>query len=97
MQASLGELNEHLRRVRTGFTILTDLSDLDAMELDCVDSLTRMMEKLKSSGVGTVVRVIPDPAKDIGFNILSLTHYRRNVNILTCSTFDEAKRALGLE
>ena len=75
---------------------MTDLSDLDAMELDCVDSLTRMMENLKSRGVGIVVRVIPDPAKDIGFNILSLTHYRRGVSVVTCETLDEATRALHL-
>ena len=64
------------------------------MELDCVDSLTRVMECFKSSGVGTVVRVIPDPAKDIGFNILSITHYRRGVKVITCETLAEAERVL---
>jgi hypothetical protein len=41
-----------------------------------------------------VVRVIPDPHKDIGLNILSLFHYRRGVRIVTCETLEEAMRAL---
>jgi hypothetical protein len=52
------------------------------------------MELFKTRSIGTVVRVIPDPEKDIGFNILSLTHYRRGVKIVTCETLAEAERAL---
>jgi hypothetical protein len=39
--------------------------------------------------------VIPDPRKDIGFNILSLFHYRHDIHIVTCETLEEAKRALA--
>ena len=95
MQGALTDMNEPLRCVQAGFTVLTDLSDLETMELDCVDSLTRMMDNFKASGVGTVVRVIPDPAKDIGFNILSMTHYRRGVKVITCETLAEAERAMA--
>jgi hypothetical protein len=94
MKAALTDMDQPLRRVRSGFTVLTDLSDLETMELDCVESLTRIMENFKAHGVGTVVRVIPDPAKDIGFNILSLTHYRRGVKVITCETLAEAERAM---
>ena len=94
MKLALVELKEHVSRRRPGFTVLTDLSDLEAMEVDCVDSLTRMMELFKTGSIGTVVRLIPDPAKDIGFNILSLTHYRRGVKVVTCETLAEAERAL---
>ena len=94
MKAALAELESRLASVRPGFTVLSDLSDLESMELDCVDSLTRMMEAFKASGIGRVVRIIPDPAKDIGFNILSLTHYRRGVRVVTCETLAEAERAL---
>jgi hypothetical protein len=44
--------------------------------------------------VEAVVRVIPDPQKDIGLNILSLFHYRRRVRIVTCATLGEAMKAL---
>jgi hypothetical protein len=94
LQAEVDQIKASLPRMRAGFTVFTDLSDLDAMELDCVDSLTRMMELFKGHGVALVVRAIPDPAKDIGFNILSLTHYRRGVQVITCRTLAEAERAL---
>ena len=94
MKSALTNMHEPLRRVQPGFTVLTDLSDLEMMELDCVESLTRIMENFKAHEVGTVVRVIPDPAKDIGFNILSLTHYRRGTKVITCETLAEAERAI---
>ncbi|MGH7957893.1 MAG: hypothetical protein ACREH8_12930 [Opitutaceae bacterium] len=94
MKAAFDEIKVQLGHVSPGFTILTDLSDLESMELDCVDSLTRMMECFKSAGIGLVVRVIPDPSKDIGFNILSRTHYRRGVKVITCETLAAAERAL---
>lgn len=83
-----------LPKLKKGFTILTDLSCLDSMELDCLSELTRAMDRFKALGVGTVVRIVPDPRKDIGFNILSVVHYRRDVRIATCMTAEEAERLL---
>jgi hypothetical protein len=54
-----------------------------------------MMDLCNKKGVETVVRVIPDPRKDIGLNILSLFHYRRHVRIVTCATISEAMNVLG--
>jgi|GEM_PF-1963540 len=85
-----------LSKVRPGFTVLTDLSGLNSMELDCVPDLTGMMDRFKAKGVGTVVRIIPDPSKDIGFNILAIVHYRRGVHVVTCETAAEAERILNL-
>jgi hypothetical protein len=95
MQAGAAELERLLPQMRTGFAVLTDLSGLDSMELGCAPHLTRIMDLCKTRGVGLVVRIIPDPAKDIGLNILSLTHYRGQVKIVTCGTLAEAERALG--
>jgi hypothetical protein len=95
------EMKEYAQRVRSvlpqlrkGFTVLTDLSGLDSMELDCAPELTQMMDKFRAMGVGTVVRIVPDPSKDIGFNILSVVHYRRGVRVVTCQNAEEAERAL---
>jgi hypothetical protein len=85
-----------LSRVRPGFTVLTDLSELESMELDCMPDITGMMDRFKAKGVSTVVRIIPDPAKDIGFNILAIVHYRRGVHVVTCATTAEAERILRL-
>jgi hypothetical protein len=94
MKPFADEVRALLPKLRKGFTVLTDLSGLDSMELDCATELTGVMDRLKAKGVGTVVRIVPDPAKDIGFNILSIVHYRRGVRIATCQTAEEAERML---
>jgi anti-anti-sigma regulatory factor len=94
MKACADKVAALLPQMRPGFMILTDLSGLDSMELSCVAALTKMMDACKAKGVGTVVRIVPDPAKDIGFNILSVIHYRRGVKIVTCETAAEAARVL---
>jgi hypothetical protein len=83
-----------LPQLRAGFAVLTDLSHLESMELDCVRPLTKVMDMCRIHGVRTVVRVVPDPEKDIGFNILAITHYRRGVRVIKCATLAEAERAL---
>jgi anti-anti-sigma regulatory factor len=85
---------ELLPELRPGFRLLTDLSGLDSMDVACLPDIQHMMDLLNQKGVELVVRVIPDPHKDIGLNILSLFHYRRRVRIVTCQTLKEAMRAL---
>jgi hypothetical protein len=80
--------------MRPGFTFFADLSDLTSMELECAPFITRIMDACNAAGIGTVVRIIPDPRKDIGLNILSITHYSRRVHVITCQTAAEAERAL---
>jgi hypothetical protein len=88
------EIPPLLAEVRPGFRLLTDLSGLESMDLACVPYIRRMMDLCNKNGVEMVVRVIPDPHKDIGLNILSLFHYRRRVRIVTCATLGEAMIAL---
>jgi hypothetical protein len=83
-----------LADVRPGFRLLTDLSSLESMDLACVPYIKRMMDLCNKKGVEMVVRVIPEPQKDIGLSILSLFHYRRRVRIVTCRTMEEALKAL---
>ena len=94
VKSALALIESLLPQMRPRFTTLTDLSGLESMDLDCVPYLTKIMDLCRAKGIGTVVRVVPDPAKDIGFNILSLIHYRRGVKIVTCENLAEAERAL---
>jgi hypothetical protein len=61
-----------------------------------VPYIERMMDLFNKKGVEMVVRVIPDPYKDIGLNIMSLFHYPRRVHIVTCETLEEAREVLAL-
>jgi hypothetical protein len=66
------------------------------MELACLTEIGRGMEMVDQSGVGLVVRVIPDPSKDIGLNILTAFHYAHPPRLVTCKNMTEAARALAL-
>ena len=81
--------------MKPGFTVVTDLTELERMDLDCLPHLTKLMDLFLAAGVAKVVRVIPDPKKDIGFNLLSITRYRGRVPIATFGTRADADTALG--
>jgi hypothetical protein len=95
MKACAERVRKLLPQMRQGFTFLTDLSDLGSMELECVPDLAKLMDACKVKGIGTVVRIVPDPRRDIGFNILSIVHYRRGVRVITCQNAAEAERITG--
>lgn len=95
VQAAVLNVETLLEQMPVGFAAVTDLSGLEVMDLECAPHLGRMMDLLRERQVGKVVRLIPDPHKDIGFNILSATHYRGLVQIITCVTAAELERALA--
>jgi hypothetical protein len=85
-----------LEDMRPGFQLLMDLSRLERMELECFHDIERIMKLLNGKGIKEVVRVIPDPRKDIGFSIMSAFHYDHDVGITTCDTLDDAMKLLSL-
>ena len=88
------EMKRSIADAERGFRLLTDLSGLDAMELACDPDIEQMMDFCNRKGVALIVRVIPDPRKDIGFNIMSLFHYNQEVRLITCESLAEAARVL---
>jgi hypothetical protein len=88
-------LSELLGNVEPGFTLLTDLSQLDEMDLACRPAIDKMMDTLSDRGVRKVIRVVPAPEKDIGFGIMSLFHYGPEVRVVTCKNMDEARQVVG--
>lgn len=91
----LPEMESMVRQMQPGFRLLSDLSGLEVMDLGCVPHIERVMDLCDDRGITMVVRIIPDPHKDIGLNIMSLFHYRRGVRIVTCETIEEAQAALN--
>ena len=78
-----------------GFRVLADLSQLESMETACAPEIAAIMDLLVEKQVGTVVRVVPDPRKDIGLNILSLFHYGPEVRLMTCEALAAALQWLS--
>jgi hypothetical protein len=87
---TLRVLEELAPRLKPGFILLSDLTTLDSMEADCAEDIGAMAELLDRWGVATIVRVIPDPTKDIGFNIISLFHFHPPVKVHTRDNLAEA-------
>ena len=82
--------------LKPGFRVLTDLSRLDSIGADCVPEIGKTMELCDQKGVGLIVRVVPDPTKDIGLNILSHFHYAQRPRMVTCESMAEAAKLLSL-
>ena len=95
-QRSHEQLMAQLGEMSPGFCLLVDFSHLEFIGLDCQPELGRMMGLIGRAGVGWVARVIPDPSKDIGMNILTAFHYPHRFPVVTCKSLVEAARALGL-
>jgi anti-anti-sigma regulatory factor len=84
-----------LPKIQSAFRLLADLTELESMDVACAPHIESIMDMFNAKGITTVVRVIPDPARDIGLQIMSLFHYGQNVRIITCATLDEATRILA--
>jgi hypothetical protein len=96
MRSRFDEAATLLATFEPGFRLLSDLTELHSMEEACLPEIARVMDICKDRGIELVVRIIPDPRKDIGLNILSVFHYGRGVRTVTCKDFTEAMHALKL-
>jgi hypothetical protein len=90
------DLKALLADLPPGYHLLADFSRLDSMDLACASEIGRIMELIDQSGVGLLVRVIPDASKDIGLDIMALFHYRHHPRTVTCPNLAEAFKKLSL-
>jgi hypothetical protein len=84
-------------QLKPGFLLLSDMSHLKSMDVSCAPDLGAIMELLSARGMNTVVRVIPDPRKDIGFTLISHFHFQRQVNVRTFTNLADAIKSLLTE
>jgi hypothetical protein len=94
VRQSLETIRGLTEQIKPGFLLLTDLGNLKSMDPACAPELGAIMDLCSACGMGTVVRVIPDPAKDIGFNVISLFHLNPKVKTRTCANLAEAISSL---
>src|SRR5205807_10194835 len=88
------QVREALRDVAPGSRVLTDFRWLESMRPAAAPHIAEIMDALAEKQVASVIRIIPDPGKDIGMNILSQFHYSRNLPITTVGTLVEALDSL---
>ena len=89
-------IRELLQDVAPGFRVLTDFRWLDSMDSAAAPHLAEIMDVLTEKGVTSVVRVMPDPHKDIGLNILSQFHYGPEIQLATFQTLADALQNIAV-
>jgi anti-anti-sigma regulatory factor len=93
-EKGLEQIRNGLAKLQRGFRLLADLSELQSMDVGCAPFIEKAMDMFNEKGASMVVRVIPDPHRDIGLQIMSIFHYGGDVQILTCQTLAEAEEIL---
>ncbi|HEU0207658.1 MAG TPA: hypothetical protein VFQ78_01635 [Candidatus Udaeobacter sp.] len=87
-------VRELLQDVAPGFRVLADFRWLNSMDSGATRHVAEIMDTLAEKEVASVTRVMPDPHKDIGLNILSHFHYGPEIKIATFDTLADALQAL---
>jgi anti-anti-sigma regulatory factor len=95
VKAVAQRVREVLRDVAPGFHVLADFRWLESMDSAAAQHLAEIMDALAEKDVASVTRVMPDPRKDIGLNILSPFHYGRDVTITTFETLADAVQSIA--
>jgi len=84
-------------KLKPGFLLLSDLTNLESMDASCAADLGAIMDLCDARGLSTVVRVIPDSNKDIGFALISRFHLHPRVKVRTCENLADAIKTLLAE
>jgi anti-anti-sigma regulatory factor len=88
-------IREVLQDVAPGFHVLADFRWLESMDSAAARHIAKIMDSLAEKEVASVTRVMPDPHKDIGLNILSQFHYGPDVTITTFETLADAVQSIA--
>jgi len=88
-------VREMMKEITPGFRVLTDFRWLERMDPAAAVPLAEIMDALAEKDVAAVVRVVPDPHKDIGLNILSQFHYGPEIQIATFQTLADALQSMA--
>ena len=84
------QIESLLQDAAPGFVLLADFRFVASMKPETARHIGAIMDLLMRKQVASVVRVIPDPSKDVGMNILSHLHYGSAIEVVTVATLAEA-------
>ena len=94
-KAAASRVRELMTEIEPGFVALAEFRWLESMATGAAPFIAQIMDAFAARKVSAVVRVVPDPHKDIGLNILSKFHYGPEVRLLTFETLADAIEALA--
>lgn len=82
-------------KIPPGFRLLVDMTALESMDHAGARYIGSVMDLCVKKQVEHVVRVIPNPRKDIGLNIMSYFHYGSKMRVTICESLAEAMQLLA--
>ena len=88
-------VRELVHDVVPGFRVLADFRWLESMDPAAARHIAEIMDAIAEKRAASVTRVIPDPHKDIGLNILSQFHYGPEIEITTFETLADALQSIA--
>jgi len=91
------QVRDILKDFAAGFRVLADFRWLESMDTAAARHVAEIMDALTEKQVALVIRVMPDPHKDISLNILSQFHYGPEIQITTFETLADALQSLVKE
>jgi anti-anti-sigma regulatory factor len=91
------QVRDILKDFAAGFRVLADFRWLESMDTAAARHVAEIMDALTEKQVALVIRVMPDPHKDIGLNILSQFHYGPEIQITTFETLADALQSFVKE
>ena len=89
----LDDVRAIMPKMQPDFLVITDLSCLQSMDAECAEDVGTIMDVCVERGMSTVVRVIPDPQKDIGFALIARFHHPSSVRTRTYENLAEAVKS----
>ena len=92
---TVARVREKVQEMAPGFVALADFRWLESMATGSAPFIAQIMDMLAAKKVSAVLRVMPDPHRDIGLNILSPFHYGPDVRLMTFETLADAIQALA--
>lgn len=95
MEQAFPALRELTLKCKNDFRMLADFSSLTFISPDVRNPLKKIMDFLNEKGIREIVRIIPNPENDIGFNIMSAFHYSKDVGFVTVASREEANARLS--
>ena len=95
MRRCAEEVHVAAAKLRPGFRVLADMTGLESMDPASAPYIGEVMDLCVMKQVEHVVRVIPDPRKDIGLNILSHFHYGSKIRVTIFENLPDALRQLA--
>jgi hypothetical protein len=95
MRRCAEEIRVKTSKMQPGFRVLVDMTELESMDYAGSPYIGSIMDLCVAKQVEHVVRVIPNPRKDIGMNIMSYLRYGSKVRVTICENLADAMQQLA--